>query len=144
MELKDDRKNRSNKSGSEDSIDSYKDFQDSLKEFQREPSNAEIMTKLEQNHRLMIFTLLITLLALALILGAGYYLYNIVIDYKTEVDAAIETMKKVDKMVEQLQADYSNYSQKIDDFFDSVETLKSYLDSLNEAISSIPSFKLPF
>ena len=128
----------------ENNIDTYKDFQDSLDEFRKEPTNAEIMAKLEQNRRLMITTLLVTLVTLAVFIVAGFYIYNIVRDYKTEVDAAIETMKKVDHMVEQLEADYSNYSQKIDDFFDSLETLKSYLDSLNAAISSIPSLKLPF
>ena len=129
---------------SPDNNDSYKDFQDSLNEFQHEPTNAEIMAKLEQNHKLMVTTLVITLLAVAVFVILGFYLYNIVIDYKAEVDAAIETMKKVDSMVEQLEADYSNYSQKIDDFFDSVETLKSYLDSINSALSSIPSLRLPF
>ncbi|MBO5598988.1 MAG: hypothetical protein J5943_10390 [Oribacterium sp.] len=133
-----------NEENPDNNDDTYKDFQDSLNEFQKEPSNAEIMAKLEQNHKLMVTTLVITLLAVAVFVILGFYLYNIVIDYKAEVDAAIETMKKVDSMVEQLEADYSNYSQKIDDFFDSVETLKSYLDSINSALSSIPSLRLPF
>ena len=133
-----------NENITEDSIETYRNFQRSQHEPQGEPSNAEIMEKLEQNHRLMVVTLVITLVALAAFVVLGYYLYNIVGDYKAEIDAAIETMKKVDRMAEQLEADYSNYSQKIDDFFDSLETLKSYLDSLNNALSSIPSFKLPF
>ena len=143
MEPRDKEMLRFNESN-HDKNETYKDFQNSLNEFQQEPSNAEIMAKLEQNHRLMVTTLVITLLAVAAFAIIGFYLYNIVCDYKAEVDAAIETMKKVDSMVEQLEADYSNYSQKIDDFFDSIETLKSYLDSINSALSSIPSLRLPF
>ncbi len=109
-----------------------------------EPTNAEIMQEIQKNRKLMILLLFVTIITLITFIVVSVYLYNIVSEYKDEVTEAFNTMKKIDNMVEQLEADYTNYSSKIDEFFDVVNELQTYLDNFKNVVGSLPSIQLPF
>jgi len=111
---------------------------------EHEPTNAEIMLEIKKNRQIMMVLLVITVITLITFIVLSLYLYNIVGQYKDEVTEAFNTMKKIDNMVEQLEADYNNYSTKIDDFFDVVTELQNYLDNFKSVIGSLPSIQLPF
>lgn len=111
---------------------------------EHEPTNAELMAEIRKNRQLINYTLFFSIITLLVFIGASYYLYNIVISYKAEIDEAFETMQKIDSMVEQLEADYGGYSRKIDDFFETVNELKANLDNVNRILGSLSNVRLPF
>ncbi|MBP3239702.1 MAG: hypothetical protein J6M92_04050 [Oribacterium sp.] len=118
--------------------DQKKDIQE------HEPTNSELMAEIRKNRQLINYTLFFSIITLLVFIGASYYLYNIVISYKAEIDEAFETMQKIDSMVEQLEADYGGYSRKIDDFFETVNELKANLDNVNRILGSLSNVRLPF
>lgn len=111
---------------------------------EHEPTNSELMAEIRKNRQLINYTLFFSIITLLVFIGASYYLYNIVISYKAEIDEAFETMQKIDSMVEQLEADYGGYSRKIDDFFETVNELKANLDNVNRILGSLSNVRLPF
>lgn len=109
-----------------------------------EPSNSELMAEIQKNRQLIKTALFFSILTLLLFIGVSYYLYTVVISYKIEIDEAFQTMKKIDTMVEQLEADYGSYSQKVDEFFNTVNELKANLDNVNRILGSLSNLRLPF
>ena len=109
-----------------------------------EPTNREIMTEIQKNRQIMYIVMALTLVTLISFIVLSIFLYHIVGEYKDEVISAFDTMKKIDSMVEQLEADYNNYSSRIDEFFDVVSDLRTYLDNFKNVVSSLPSIQLPF
>lgn len=108
------------------------------------PTNSEIMAEIKKNRQIMYILMTLMIITLITFIVLSIYLYKIVGEYKDEVIEAFNTMKKIDSMVEQIEADYNNYSSQIDEFFDVVSELKSYLDNFKGVIGSLPSIQLPF
>lgn len=127
-----------------DDFDSEDAFEPLKPEPEHIPTNAELMAEIKKNRRLTRILLFFFILTLLLLLGAGYYLYTIMITYKAEIDQAFDTMKKIKAMVEQLEADYGGYSQKIDEFFETVKELQANLDNVNRILGSLSNLRLPF
>ena len=125
-------------------IPEYQDTDQEGEHSVHEPTNSELLAEIQKNRQLIGYTLFFSIITLLIFLGVSYYLYNIVISYKAEIDEAFETMKKIDAMVEQLEADYGGYSRKIDDFFKTVDELKANLDNLNRVLGSLSNLRLPF
>lgn len=128
----------------DDDYESEDTFEPLIPEPEYIPTNAEIMAEIKKTRRTintLLFFYIITLIAL---IAAGYYLYTLIIIYKAEIDQAFETMKKIKAMVEQLEADYGGYSNRIEEFFKTVNELRDNLDNLNRILGSLSNLRLPF
>ncbi|SFG81481.1 hypothetical protein [Oribacterium sp. WCC10] len=108
------------------------------------PTNAEIMAQLKKNQQLMVLLLVVTTITIVALIGVSIYLYQTVISYKSEIDEAFETMKKIDTMVSNLETDYTTYTKKIDEFFKTIDDLKVHIDNFNNLMGSLPTIRLPF
>ena len=82
-------------------------------------------------------------------------LFKNIFDYETkelkkinklvdQIEALDEDMKKIKAMVEQLESDYGGYSQKLDEFFETVKELQNNLDNVNRILGSLSNLRLPF
>lgn len=128
----------------DDDYDSESDFEPLKPEPEYIPTNAEILAEIRKNRRLIRILIFFFIITLLLFLGAGYYLYTLIITYKAEIDQAFDTMKKIKAMVEQLESDYGGYSQKLDEFFETVKELQNNLDNVNRILGSLSTLRLPF
>ena len=128
----------------DDDYDSEADFEPLKPEPEYIPTNAEILAEIRKNRRLIRILIFFFIITLLLFLGAGYYLYTLIITYKAEIDQAFDTMKKIKAMVEQLESDYGGYSQKLDEFFETVKELQNNLDNVNRILGSLSNLRLPF
>lgn len=105
---------------------------------EEEPSNQALLEEIRRLQGNLQLLTIAFIVFFVLFCAACAFVFFFLRSYQADLEEAFNTVRRIDQMVDQLENSYSQYSDKIQQLFDTMEQLQALIQGIRDTLSGIP------